>query len=129
MTADEAELGIEPVSARTAGLGGDDLDSLTVVQHVAKRNHLPIDAGATTAMPQLRMHVIGEIDRRRAHRQIDDAPLRRQDIDTVLEHPRTKEFSKVRDIREPLLPVEDLPQPGDLGVVLSGTGNTRAAFL
>src|SRR4051794_20292338 len=53
MTADEAELGIEPVAARTAGLGGDDLDSLTVVQHVAKGDHLPIDARAATAMPQL----------------------------------------------------------------------------
>ena len=76
-----AELGIEPVARRPALLGRDDLDLLAVLQRVVERHHRAVDARAAAAMAEVGVHRVGEIDRRRAARQVDDLALRRQHVD------------------------------------------------
>ncbi len=78
-----AELGIEPVARRAALLHRDDLDPLPAREHVVERHHRAVDARAAAAVAQARVHRIGEIDRRRAARQIDHLALRREHVDRL----------------------------------------------
>src|SRR4029079_13253210 len=65
---DVAEVGIQPVARRTALLGGDDLDLLTIAQRMVERNHLAVDARPATAVTEARVNGVREVDRRRAAR-------------------------------------------------------------
>ena len=63
----------------------DDLDDLAIGQRTSQRHDAPIDAGAAAAVPEVGMHVIGEVERRGAGRQVDDLALGRERIDAILE--------------------------------------------
>ena len=52
---------------------------------VVERHHLPVDLRAAAAMAEVGVHVVGEVDRRRARGQVHHAPLRREDVDRLLE--------------------------------------------
>ena len=71
-----AQLRRQPVARRPALLGRSDLDALRVLQLVVERHHLAVDLGAAAAVAQVRVHVVGEVDRRGARGQVHDAPLR-----------------------------------------------------
>ena len=58
----------QPVATRLAGLGGQDLDAVAAAQLVVERHDAAVDLGAAAAMPDLGVHVVGEVERRRARR-------------------------------------------------------------
>ena len=68
-------------------------------------------------MTELGVHVVGEIDRRRALRQVDHAALRRQHVDRVVEEPGPELLGQLARVADLVLPFEDLAQPRDLLVV------------
>ena len=59
------------------------------------------------------MHRVREIDRRRAHRQIDDLALRREDVDGVGEEAAPERGEPLGRVGDRIFPVEHLPQPRD----------------
>ena len=67
-------------------LAGDDLDLVAVLQLGAQLHHAAVDLGADAAVADLRMHGIGEVDRRGAARQGDQIALGREAEHLVLEH-------------------------------------------
>jgi hypothetical protein len=74
---------------------------------------------------KVRVHRVREIDRRRAHRQIDDLALRREHVDRVGEEAAPERREPLGRVGDRILPVEHLPQPGD--AVLEA-GSRRAPF-
>ena len=67
-----------PLRRRRAAAGGHDLDLVAVLQLVAQRQQPAVHLGADTGIADLAVHGIGEIDRRRAARQLHQQPLRRE---------------------------------------------------
>ena len=67
-----------PLRRRRAAAGGHDLDLVAVFQVVAQRHQPAVDLGADAGVADLAVHRVGEIDRRRAARQLDQLPLRRE---------------------------------------------------
>ncbi len=82
----EAKLWQQPVAARVRLLGGNDLDGVAVRQLEVERHHAAVDPRAAAAMPQVGVHLVGEIERRRALGQVDDLALGAQGKHPVLEH-------------------------------------------
>ena len=113
-----AERGIEPVAARLAFLGGDDLDPLAIFQRGVERNHHAIDLGAATAMPQVGVQRVGEIHRRGAAVERDHPALRGQHIDLILEQLGLELLGEFAAVGNVVLPFQNAPQPGDLFLVL-----------
>ena len=104
---------VEPVARRPALLRRDDFHALAVLERVMERHHRAVDARAAAPMTEARVHGVGEIDRRRAHRQIDDLALRRQHVDRVGEKAALERREPLGGIDDRILPVEHLAQPCD----------------
>ncbi len=68
------------------GLGGEDFDLITVLEHRAQRNHAAIDLGADRAVAEVGVHRVGEIDRGCALWQLDQLALGSEGEDPVLVH-------------------------------------------
>jgi len=60
-----------------------DLDDITVAQLITQRHDAPVDFRAVRRQSDLRVNLKGEINRRRATRQLDDFAFRREAIDFV----------------------------------------------
>src|SRR6266702_1793164 len=73
---DVAERRVEPVAARAAGLGRDDLDAFSVLEPVIERDDGTVHLGAAAAVADVGVQRVGEIDRSRPLRQLDDPALR-----------------------------------------------------
>ena len=82
---DEAALGVEPVARRAAGLGGDDLDALAAGERRVERHDVAVDPRAAAAVAEVGVQRVGEVDRRRARRQVDHPALRREHVDGVVD--------------------------------------------
>ena len=112
-----AELHVQPVARRTVRAAArpsrDDLDRLAVAQHRVERNHLPVDPRTPTAVPEQRVHVIGEVDRRRARRQLDHPRLGRQQVDAVGGVARAGGDAPAQRRTDLLLPHQKLAHPFD----------------
>ena len=117
---------IEPVSRRPAFLGRDDLDGLPAGQRGVERQQMAIDLGAAAAMPQIAVQPVGEIDRCRTARQIDDPTLRGQHIQGVVERGALELLDPVRRIGDLVAPAQEIAQQRDLLVVVAAV---TAAFL
>ena len=78
-----------------------------------QRHHRAVDARAAAPVAEARVHGVREIDRRRAHRQIDDLALRRQHVDGVGEEAALERGEPLGRVGDRVLPVEHLPQPRD----------------
>ena len=102
---------VEPVAARPAPLGGQHLDLVPRAKNVVQRNLFPVDTGAAAAVANLRVNVIGKIDRSRALRQIDDIALGGEHIDPVLEDLGFHHLNEFPRILNVFLPVHHPPQP------------------
>ena len=83
-----------PVTTRVSHAAGgagpsarDDLDLVAILKFGQKRRMQAVDLGADRGIADIGMDRIGEIDRRRAARQRDQAPLRRE-----AEHLIVKQF-------------------------------------
>ncbi len=75
-----------PVARRPAlGLRRQDLDDLAGLQRVVQRHDAPVDLRADAAMPDVGVHRVGEVERRRTRRQRLDLAGRREDEDLVVE--------------------------------------------
>ena len=123
-------LGREPVAARRLVLAGDDLHDLAVGEHVAEGRNAPVRLGAAAAVSERGVHLVGEIERRCAARQIDHLALGCEHVDAVLEELRAHPFDEIavrfRPRRGTLLRLEEPAYPFDLALVV---GIARAALL
>ncbi len=146
-----ARLGLEPLLdlvARTSGLdhrqpvarraaltlAGEDLDDVTGLQLVVQRHDLAVHARAHAAVPDLRVHLVGEVQRRGAGRERLHLALRGEDVHLVLEQVDLQRLHELVRIGQVLLPVEHRAQPLQLGVVVeaglaAATGLTHARLL
>ena len=77
------EMQVEPVARGLVTRISQDFDPLTGGQPGVERRGFAIDEDATTAMPHLGVHAIGEIERGRALRELLDVALRSEDEDLV----------------------------------------------
>ena len=82
-----AQLRVQPVTARLRLAAGNDLDLVAVLYPVCQGNDAAVYLGAATSMSNLRMHVVGEVQRRGASRQVYNVTFRTDGVDTVLEKP------------------------------------------
>src|SRR3546814_15638532 len=62
----------QPVATRLGHLAGEDLDPVAALQPVVERPDPAVDLGTAAAMADVGIHVIGEVQRRGAARQVDD---------------------------------------------------------
>ena len=119
----------QPVARRPTALGDGDLDLLTALQGGVERHQMAVNLRATAAVPQIGMYAIGEVNRCRALRQVDDAALRRHDIDGVVERGALELLDPVCRVGDLVAPRQELPQPGNLVVIRRIGPGRRAAFL
>ena len=82
---DIAQMWTKPVATRTAGLGGQHVHLLAILEFVSERHDAAVDLGAPTAMTDFGMDVVGEIQRCRSLRQFDDGTLGRDGVHPILE--------------------------------------------
>nr|GFD24972.1 hypothetical protein [Tanacetum cinerariifolium] len=70
-SSDVAQVRVQPVAARRAVLAGDDFDLFTGLQAVVERYDTAVDLRATAVVADFGVYAIGEVQRRRAFRQVD----------------------------------------------------------
>src|SRR4029077_2563719 len=120
----------EPVAARRLVLAGDDLDDLAVGEHVAERHDASVHLRTPAAMAEGGVHLVGEIERRSATRQIDHFTLRGEHVHPILEELRAHAFDEIAvglgAFGNALLGLEQPPYPFDLALIV---GIAYAAFL
>ena len=76
----------QPVARGAAlALGGEDLDDVAAAQLVVQRHDLAVHARADAAVADLGVHLVGEVQRRRAGGERLDLALGREHVDLVLE--------------------------------------------
>ncbi len=73
---DIAQVRVQPVAAWRTVLAGDDLDLFTGLQAVVEWHDATIDLRATAVVTDLGVHAVGEVQRRRAFRQVDGVAVR-----------------------------------------------------
>lgn len=117
-----AQVGIEPVAARPALAGGEDLHLLAGLEAVGEWHDAPVDLGATAAMTHLGVHPVGEVDGRGDPRQVDDVAVGGEDVDAIRRHIAGQPLAKVAEVADLLVPLEHLAQPGDLLLVAGAAG-------
>ena len=104
-TAHQSECRVEPVAARPAALGADDLHALSVGKPRIEGHHLAVHTRAATAVSDIGVQRIGKIDRRRPGRQVNHATLRRQNINGVIER-------SLLGLRHPIGGIDNVIAPG-----------------
>ncbi len=82
---DESQVFIQPMAARPPAPIDDDFHLIAGLQLIVQRRPDPIDPRASALMADFSVDVVGEVNRRRPHGQIDDLALRREDVDAILE--------------------------------------------
>src|SRR3712207_4552862 len=111
----------EPVARRAAVLvRGEDLDDVARAQLVVQRDDLAVDARADAAVADLRVDLVGEVQRRGAVRQRLDLALGREDEDLLVEEVDLQRLHELLGVLELLLPVEHVAQPLELLLAVGG---------
>ena len=111
---------VHPVARRAVlALGRDDLDDVAVLEPVVERHEAVVDLGPDAAVPDVGVDPVREVERRRAGRQVLDLALRGEDEDLVLEDVELDALHELGRVRDLALPVHELAEPGQLGVVLT----------
>ncbi len=116
----------QPVAGRGLVRRRQDLDDVAARQRRAQRRQLAVDPRAHAPVAHVRVHPVGEVDRRGAPREGEDLALRGERVDLVgieVDLQGRQELLRVGDLA---LPVDELPQPLEAGVV--GVG-AEAALL
>ena len=107
----------EPVAAGPfAGIGGEDLADLSVLQRVVDGDHPPVDFGSDHAVADGRVDGIGQIDGVGAGRQADDVSLGSEHVDVVVEEIELHVVDEVVRVGI-LLRFHQAADPGELLVV------------
>src|SRR6266542_2701862 len=101
----------QPVPRRTGVgcLGGEDLDRLAVLERVLQRHQPLVDARAHAAVADLGVHGVGEVDRGRARRELEDVALGGEDEHFVDVEVGLEVVDEVLGVRQLALPVDELP--------------------
>ena len=68
-------------------------------------------------MPDIGVDEIGKVEWRGASGELLNIPLRRKDIDLVLEDVKAHPFKELRCVGDVALPLKKLTEPGELRVV------------
>ena len=106
-------------------LGGQHLDDVTVLQRVIEGNHATVRLGPNATVTDLGVDAVGEVDRGGAGWQRQDVALGREDEDLVTEDVDLDGIDELLGIEDFLLPIHQLPQPGEplvhLALVLAAT--------
>ncbi len=111
---------VEPVARRPVlALGRDDLDDVAVLQPVVERDQPVVDLRPDAAVTDVGVDPVGEVERRRAGRQVLDVALRGEHEDLVLEDVELDPLDELGRVGDLALPVHQLAEPGQLGVVLA----------
>ena len=118
----------QPVPGRPGSLRlrGEDLDDVAGLQLALQRDQPAVHPRADAAVPDLGVHRVGEVDRRRAGRQRDHVALRREDEDLLRGQVVAQRLEEVAGVRGLPLPVQQLAHPAHL-VDLDGLPARRAA--
>ena len=74
---------VQPLAARRLRGAGEHFDDVAVLQRCSQRNEFPVHARADTAMTDVGVNPIREIERRRAARKREDVAFRREGVDLV----------------------------------------------
>ena len=97
----------------------DDLDDVAVLEPVVERHEAVIDLRPDAAVADVGVDPVREVERGRAGRQVLDVAARREDEDLVLEDVELDPLDELGRVGDLALPVHELAQPGELGVVLA----------
>ena len=110
---------IQPVGARTvACLIGYDGDNISILELVFERDNLSVDLCSYAVMPDLRVDMIGEINRIRSLRQINNVTARCKDKNLIGEHIQLKGFKELLRIVIFLLQTDHLTEPRHFLIIL-----------
>ena len=111
---------VHPVARRAVlALGRHDLDDVAVLQPVIERDEAVVDLGPDRAVADVGVDPVGEVERRGAGRQVLDVALWGEHEDLVLEDVELDPLDELRRVADVALPVHELAEPGELGVVLA----------
>lgn len=126
---DIAQVRVQPVATRVRLLLGDDLNLIAHLQLIGKRHDAAADLGADTAVTDVAVNMVSEIERRGAGRQIHHVAFRRKHIDPIVEHLAAHFVEHLAGVRHLFLPGDELAQPGDAFFVAGAHGHARALFV
>ena len=76
---------VQPRGVRACARRGDDFHRLAAGERLRQRIRLAVDARADAGMADIGMHRVGEIHRRRASGQFDNAPFRGENVNLIRE--------------------------------------------
>ena len=111
---------VQPVARRAVlALGRHDLDDVAVLEPVVERHEPVVDLRPDRPVADVGVDPVGEVERRGTGRQVLDVALRGEHEDLVLEDVELDALDELGRVRDVALPVEQLAQPGELGVVLA----------
>src|SRR5471032_1703059 len=111
------EIRIQPVTAWIGVLLGDDFNLVTHAQLISKRHDAPANFRPNAAVSDIAMNMVSEVERRRAHRQVDNIAFRRKHVNAIVEYLTAhfiKHFARVSHL---FLPRDKLTQPGNTAFV------------
>src|SRR5574344_325626 len=111
--AQETHVRVHPVATGIGLLLGDDLDLIPGLQRVGEGDDAAIHLGADAAVPDHAVYLIGKVERRGPHRQVDHLALGGEDIDPILEHLGAQLVDQRARLDHVLLPGQQLAQPGN----------------
>ena len=101
-----------PVARRAAAaLRRQDLDEVAAVQRVVERNDPPVDLRADRAVPDVRVHRVREVDRRRPRGQRLDLALRREHVHLVVEEVGAEALDELARVGFLVPPLHQLLHP------------------
>ena len=116
----------DPFPARGLVRTGHDLDDVAVLERGPQRDELAVDPRADTAVSDVGMDPVGEIERRRSAWKGEDVSLRREGVDLIgieVDLQGVHEHPGVRDL---VLPLDELAQPEEIAIV---AGSGQSPFL
>ena len=109
---------LQPVLARELARTHVNFDGVTVVEDVAQRNLFAVDLGARALVAHLAVDRVREIEGGRALGQRDHLAGRGEYEDLVGEQIDLHRVEELVRVRKLALPLEELTQPRELGLVL-----------
>src|SRR6185312_2174009 len=109
----------QPVFARLMSGRGQDVDNVAVAQRVFELDDPPVDARARACIADFGVNRIREIDGRGTSRQRHHAALRGEAVDFLGVKIETQGGIEIAGIPHILLPLDELPEPGNALIVLN----------
>ncbi len=119
---------VKPGGVRACTRCGNNLYRLATRQRLRQRVGLSIDACAYAGVADIGMYRIGEVDRRRTGRQLNDAPFRCENVNLIREEIGFNAFDKFKGATCALLELKQALHPA-LGADLCGGAALAVLFI